>query len=136
MKGPEMPTKAEVEKHNMSHIPYRSWCPHCVRGQGRGRPRRGRQEGGERTAAVVATDYCFLGQGDAEDQENPVLVMVDEDTGMIFAHVVARKGPDPEAMAKVMADLELLGYRKLVFKTDQEPAMTALQREVAQRKEA
>ena len=28
---PERPSKEEVEIHNKTHIPYRSWCPHCVR---------------------------------------------------------------------------------------------------------
>ena len=35
MNDPKMPSKEEVEKHNMSHLPYRSWCRHCVRGKGK-----------------------------------------------------------------------------------------------------
>ena len=31
---PLLPTTAEVEAHNVSHLPFRSWCPHCVRGRG------------------------------------------------------------------------------------------------------
>ena len=27
---PVLPSKAEVEHHNLTHLPYRSWCPHCV----------------------------------------------------------------------------------------------------------
>ena len=27
----EMPSKEELEAHNASHVPYRSWCPHCVK---------------------------------------------------------------------------------------------------------
>ena len=35
MNDPKMPSKEEVEKHNMSHLPFRSWCRHCVRGKGK-----------------------------------------------------------------------------------------------------
>ena len=30
----EMPSEEEVERHNLNHIPFRSWCPHCVAGKG------------------------------------------------------------------------------------------------------
>ena len=29
----ELPRNEEVEVHNLSHVPYRSWCPHCVKGK-------------------------------------------------------------------------------------------------------
>ena len=29
------PSRQEVEEHMKTHIPYRSWCPHCVRGKAR-----------------------------------------------------------------------------------------------------
>ena len=35
LKTPDMPTKAEVARHRVSHLPYRSWCPECVEGFGR-----------------------------------------------------------------------------------------------------
>ena len=28
--SPSLPSKAEVEQHNLTHSPYRSWCPFCV----------------------------------------------------------------------------------------------------------
>ena len=32
---PKLPCAEEVETHNLTHLPYRSWCPHCVRGKGK-----------------------------------------------------------------------------------------------------
>ena len=32
---PRLPTQAEVDDHNITHMPYRNWCPHCVRGRGK-----------------------------------------------------------------------------------------------------
>ena len=38
---PRSPTQQEKEEHEVSHMPYRSWCEACVRGRGRAdrRPR-------------------------------------------------------------------------------------------------
>ena len=36
-------SKEEVELHNKTHLPYRSWCPHCVRGKARSRSHRKRR---------------------------------------------------------------------------------------------
>ena len=30
---PRLPTKQEREEHEATHIPFRSWCRHCVRGR-------------------------------------------------------------------------------------------------------
>ena len=31
---PYTPTKAEIEAHEVTHLPYRNWCAHCVAGKG------------------------------------------------------------------------------------------------------
>ena len=31
---PKEPTKVEREEHEKTHLPFRSWCRHCVRGRG------------------------------------------------------------------------------------------------------
>ena len=45
---PRLPSRQEVQEHELTHIPYRSRCVHCVRGAGRSdaHRRRARQEGG------------------------------------------------------------------------------------------
>ena len=35
---PVTPTLEEVRQHRLTHCPFRSWCPHCVRGKGREDP--------------------------------------------------------------------------------------------------
>ena len=42
-----------------------------------------------------------------------------------FAHVVERKGPVDSTTRRLVADLDWLGLRRLVFKSDQEPAILA-----------
>ena len=38
MNDPSMPSKAEREEHEKTHLPYRSWCRHCVLGRGKELP--------------------------------------------------------------------------------------------------
>ena len=35
---PGKPTQAEIDRHNVNHLPFRSWCPQCVAGRARDRP--------------------------------------------------------------------------------------------------
>ncbi len=35
VRSPIQPTQQEIDQHEVSHLPYRSWCVSCVRGKGR-----------------------------------------------------------------------------------------------------
>ena len=47
-RDPGQPTRMEEEEHSMSHLPYRSWCQHCVRGKARASAHRRGGDTGER----------------------------------------------------------------------------------------
>ena len=32
--GPRLPTEEEVERHKLTHLPCRNWCPECVTAKG------------------------------------------------------------------------------------------------------
>ena len=32
---PILPSREEVLKHRLTHRPFRSWCPHCIKGKSR-----------------------------------------------------------------------------------------------------
>ena len=49
---------------------------------------------------------------------------------MTFAHVVERKGPVDSTTRRLVADLDWSGLRRLVLKSDQEPAILALKQAV------
>ena len=34
---PNEPTEQQRAQHNLTHLPYRSWCEHCVRAKGKER---------------------------------------------------------------------------------------------------
>ena len=38
LRDPGAPTPKEVEDHNVTHLPFRSWCLHCVSGKAQDRP--------------------------------------------------------------------------------------------------
>ena len=37
-RAPREPSRAEREEHNLTHLPYRSWCPFCVAGKAHSAP--------------------------------------------------------------------------------------------------
>ena len=56
-KNPKLPSTEEVEEHNRTHIPYRSWCQWCVAGRGRGDQHRSSPES---SIPIVGVDYFYI----------------------------------------------------------------------------
>ena len=126
------PTEEEVRRHRATHLPFRSWCPECIAGAANDWPHLRRTESEKLEVAEVHLDYCF--PRDAIGGESVVvLVARDRETKMTTAHVVPAKGADIEWIAEqVCRDLLKFGHHgDLVLKSDQEPAITELLREVA-----
>ena len=100
-RDPGAPTEAEIEQHNVTHLPFRAWCPSCVEGKARDRPHRKQEDVDEKGLPVVVFDYGFLG---ARDEGETVAIQVARDrrTRMLFAHVVPRKGLISEHGAEEM----------------------------------
>lgn len=119
------PTSAELERHFLSHIPFRSRCPHCVAGRARHNAHRKRTSPPEYKVPHVVVDSGFLGgKGDAE-----TLVERDVLSGFLFSHVVPRKGlAHVHGAAVLVDDLKRLGHDTVTPKADNEPAMRSLQK--------
>ena len=88
----------------------------------------------------MSFDYAFIGdkgeitsQEQAETEEGyiKVLVVRDSESKALFGHVVPRKGVDEQgfAVAQITADVEWLGYTKVMLKTDNESAILKLLQE-------
>ena len=68
------PSEEEVRIHNRTHLPYRSWCPHCVRGKARRHHRR-RMKRLRGKVPVISLDYMWMKgrKGDGEEPKgNPI----------------------------------------------------------------
>ncbi len=131
-KNPAAPTAREREEHNKTHLPFRSWCTECVKGRGRNLPHRRADHREELGAALLGVDFFFLGEPGC-DGTSPAVVMRDWSSKAIFAHLIPGKGSDHDWTAhQLVNDIKKLGYKDVVIRSDQEPAIMALVDKVAQ----
>ena len=106
-----------------THIPFRSWCAHCVAGKGKTNPHRA-DVSKERSIPEVCLDYMFMQSGSSEEQLGmPILVAKDRKSGWCMAGVVPNKGRCAHAVRRLEGMMDQLGYRKYIMKSDQEPAI-------------
>ena len=85
---PKEPRPEEREEHEKTHIPFRSWCRHCVRG-------RGKEEACKRTdrrhdVAEVHLNFMFMGEEEGE-KTLAILVARERSSGMTMSTVAPRK---------------------------------------------
>ena len=59
VQDPRAPTRAEVDAHNMTHLPYRPWSTHCVRRRREAHPHR-KSGDEERDVPELHMDSCFM----------------------------------------------------------------------------
>ena len=138
---PTLPSIAEVLKHRLTHRPYRSWCPHCVKGKGR-EDKHGQSSQKFIVPGIpkIVADYFFIGRRrsanrterslDEEEAEKegqtPILVIKDCHSKALFAHACPCKGAHEAVVARVVSDLDMLGYKRVLVRTDGEPAILDL----------
>ena len=64
------PSKEEVAMHMVNHIPFRSWCSHCVKGKAHGNPHKRRKvREQEDREPIVSVDYMFMHDNQGESEE-------------------------------------------------------------------
>jgi len=79
--APMKVSREEREEHERTHTPYRAWCPVCVKARGRATPHMKGKESQEEEVPKISMDYFFMSKKDEEAKENPLIVMMDEETG-------------------------------------------------------
>ena len=127
MAAPEQPTTQMIEAHRASgHLPFRSWCSSCVRGRGRSLAHR-KQNKDQETIPTISVDFGFFGSEENPNKDNPVLVIKDRKSRAIWAHMLPSKGIDqPYGVKSLVRALTTTGYKRVIIKSDQEPAIKAL----------
>ena len=92
--------------------------------------RRRKQE--EDGVPTISIDYMFMGDQQAREEEKgmPMLVTKDKKTKMIWARVVPAKGVQAHAVKALAKQIALLGYKRILLKSDGEAAIKALKEAV------
>lgn len=122
MQDPKMPSRMEVEDHCKTHLPYRNWCRHCVRGKGtEAAHRKGKEEG---NMPEFHVDFAFPGD-EGEKGTLTMLVAKERRTKAVMATVVPSKSTGEFVARRIIAFMKELGcnYIPVAMKSDQEPAI-------------
>ena len=127
MRQPVLPTQAMIDDHEVAHLPFRSWCPFCVRGRGQSQGHF-KVDKGDEQIPLISVDYGFLGTRDSPANETPILLIKDRLSKSIWAHPVPNRGLQPSMHGSevLLKAIKETGYKRLTLKSDQEPSIRAL----------
>ena len=69
LQDPLQPTQRQIDDHDRTHLPFRSWCPWCIKAKAReaAHPRQGAEEAG---LPVIGMDYVYFGNDSKKDEED------------------------------------------------------------------
>ena len=121
MADPKLPNKAEVEEHQKTHLPFRNWCKHCVKGRGVEEPHR--RQTAEVGMPEIHVDFMFMGD-EGEDKKWTILVAKERSTKMTMASVLPSKSSGVFAAQRVVAFMQEIGceFGDITVKSDNEEA--------------
>ena len=128
---PKLSSAEEVAEHELTHLPYRFRCSHCVRSKGKTLDHR--RSDRKQVLPEVHLDYCFMGAG-REEKTKVIIVAKHRDSKSVPASVVPVKGASNDfAARRICAFLRELGleHADFVLRSDQEPAIVGLLNDVS-----
>ena len=80
VQAPNQPTPQDILEHNVTHLPYRSWCPICV--QARGRQNNHPKQHGK--LPIIRLDFGYIKAFD-DSNAHPILTAIGIQSGMVMA---------------------------------------------------
>ena len=128
MPDPGAPSRQEILEHEMTHIPFRVWCPHCIAARAKSMKHIIEKYKDEHRLPSLGLDYAFLNKTDNANlgiSSITTLVAKDSKSKYLFGIPVPRKGLNEEEYATrmLLRAIQFLGYGRLILKSDQEPAI-------------
>ena len=128
-KPPPGPTADELDKHELTHVVFRSWCKHCISSRAKEDPHRSVATHEGRTPKVML-DWMFFTSDQEPGVQLPELVVYDLSTGAVMA-MQSTKDSSVVTVGAVVQTLETLGHTDVVLHADGELATKSLVRSVA-----
>ena len=119
--APRQPTKEDIARHNLTHLPYRAWCPHCLAARRPNSKHTSSKSQTGPTVHVFVADYCFT----RKPEESLLTGLVGKfyPNHAFFASICDAKGPDDSVVDRLAGFFKNPGISELVYKQDQEPAI-------------
>ena len=123
--APGEPTLTERREYELTLLPFRSWCPTCIRAkskQNHSRTLKTKQP-------VIQLDYAFLD----DNSENPqvrLVTAIDLFSGLGLSYVVPSKGRSVYAQAELRRFMLETGRIFGILQIDPEPSLKALVAEI------
>ena len=123
--APLVPSKAEVELHNLTHLPYRSWCPHCVASRRPNSHHKLSSRSSRRTIPLMVADYAYV-RDHMDTAVVTVLVVRLKPSNLLMATVCDEKGLDESVVTRLSQFIKASGYARIAYRSDQEASLRAL----------
>ena len=135
LNDPTLPTKSEIDEHEKSHLPFRSWCRHCV--YGRGIEAACKESKEEPAIPEIHVDFMFMGE-EAGGGTLAFLVVKERKSGALMASVVPSKSTGEFIARRVVAFMKEVGcaHGDINIKSDNEEALVMLVNNVARQRAA
>ena len=117
-------SKEEFDAHQLTHLPFRSWCDHCVKGKAvddAHRPRIDPHKG----EAKMGMDFFFFARATDPQHAKAVLNCLDFQSCAVFSAMVV-KGGDRCALAMALEAMKFTGRTRLTIMSDHENAVKNL----------
>ena len=89
---PKTPSLEEYNKHQVTHYPFKDWCPICVKNAAKNKPHK--KVTNIRETEIFSMDYMYMTSKPTQDEiAHPILVIKARISGGVWALPVTRKGP-------------------------------------------
>ena len=129
--APTQPTDKEIQEHELTHLPFRSWCKECVQGRGMQAPHF-RAKKDDHQIKEFHMDFMFLGPKEVAGQTLACMVVREAETRMTLAAAVPYKTTGTYISERIVAFLHETGclHGDIIVRSDQEPAVMSIIEEV------
>ena len=117
---PTGPTETEQLEHNLTHLPFRSWCPICVQAKSK----RSHSKTLTTRQPVIQMDFAFI--KDTSGEEVTLLNAVDVLSGLGLSVVIPTKGRSVYSSSELRRFVLETGRTFGILQCDPEPSLVAL----------